>query len=50
MKEYKMKDKMPTLQQNQKSCIPTLKALAMQHICFCPNATASRTILYTFEN
>jgi len=34
----KMKDKMPTLQQNQKSCIPTLKANAMQHICFCPNA------------
>jgi len=33
-----MKDKMPTLQQNQKSCIPTLKANAMQHICFCPNA------------
>jgi hypothetical protein len=33
-----MKDKMPTLQQNQKSCIPTLKADPMQHICFCPNA------------
>jgi len=50
MKEQKMKDEMPTLLQNQKSCIPTLKANAMQHICFCPNATASRTILYTFEN
>ncbi len=34
----KMDDKMPTLQQNQKSCIPTHKAKAMQHICFCPNA------------
>ena len=34
----KMKDKMPTLLQNQKSCIPTLKADPMQHICFCPNA------------
>lgn len=34
----KMKEKMPTLQQNQKSCIPTLIANAMQHICFCPNA------------
>ena len=34
----KMKDKKPTLLQNQKSCIPTLKANAMQHICFCPNA------------
>jgi len=33
-----MKDKMPTLQQNQKSCIPTLKANAMQQICFCSNA------------
>jgi hypothetical protein len=30
--------KMLTLQQNQKSCIPTLKADPMQHICFCPNA------------
>lgn len=37
----KMKDKMPTLQQNQKSCIPTLKAKAMQHICFCPNTRIS---------
>jgi hypothetical protein len=34
----KMKEKMPTLQQNQKSCIPTLIANAMQHICFYPNA------------
>jgi len=32
----KMKDRLPTLQQNQKSCNPTLKANAMQHICFCP--------------
>jgi hypothetical protein len=31
-----MTDKMPTLQQNQKSCIPTLKANTMQHICFYP--------------
>ncbi|MBN8587359.1 MAG: hypothetical protein J0L94_03445 [Rhodothermia bacterium] len=33
-----MKDKMPMLQQNQKSSIPTLKTDPMQHICFCPNA------------
>jgi hypothetical protein len=39
-----MKEKMPTLQQNQKSCIPTLIANAMQHICFCPNAPTGTTI------
>ena len=33
-----MKDKVTTLLQNQKSCIPKLKADTMQHICFCPNA------------
>jgi len=36
-----MKDKMPTLQQNQKSCNPPLKANALQHICFCPTARIS---------
>jgi hypothetical protein len=28
-----MKDKMPSLLQNQKSCITTLKVNALQHIC-----------------
>jgi hypothetical protein len=42
-----MKDKMPTLQQNQKSCIPTLKANAMQHICFCPNAPTDNRLGWT---
>jgi hypothetical protein len=36
MNKQKKIDKMPTLQQNQKSFIPTLKANPMQHICFCP--------------
>jgi hypothetical protein len=29
---------------------PHTHSHAMQDICFCPNATASRTIFYTFEN
>jgi len=37
--EGEMKDKMPTLRQNQKSCKPTLNSDPMQHICFCPNRT-----------
>jgi hypothetical protein len=41
---------MPTPQQNQKSCIPTRKANAIQHICFCPNATTPQAILYIIEN
>jgi len=39
-----MKDKMPTLQQNQKSCNPPHKADPMQHICFCPNAPTEKQI------
>lgn len=41
----KMRDKMPTLQQNQKSCIPTHKANAMQHICFCPTRSTDIVII-----
>jgi len=33
----KMKDKMPTLQQNQKSYNQLHKVNALQHILFCPN-------------
>jgi hypothetical protein len=42
MNELKMKDEKPTLRQNQKSCNPTHKANALQHICFCPNRTTSQ--------
>jgi len=37
----KMTDKTPTLRQNQKSCHLPHKANALQHICFCPNRTAT---------
>jgi hypothetical protein len=50
MKKQKMKDEMPTLLQNQKSCIPMLKANTIQHICFSSNATGTVTILHTIEN
>lgn len=33
-----MKEKMPTLQQKQKSCNPAHEPTQLQHICFCPNA------------
>lgn len=39
-----MKEITPTLQQNQKSCNPTLKAEPMQHICFCPTAPNITTL------
>jgi hypothetical protein len=42
MKEKRNRRK-PSLQQNQKSCIPMHKADPMQHICFCANALRQRT-------
>jgi hypothetical protein len=33
-----MKDKIPTLQQKQKSCKTAHKPTHLQHICFCPYA------------
>jgi hypothetical protein len=33
-----MKDKIPTLQQKQKSCKTAHKPTHLQHICFCPFA------------
>jgi hypothetical protein len=50
--EGEMKINMPTLQQNQKSCISTLKAHTLQHICFCPTHPSPPTTLtdnYQFE-
>jgi len=39
-----MKKIIPMLQQIQKSCIPTLKAEPMQHICFFPTAPNITTL------
>ncbi len=43
--DRKMKEK-PSLRQNQKSCNPTHKANALQHICFCPNRTSTTFIIH----
>jgi hypothetical protein len=40
-RQKNMKDKMPMLQQNQKSCIPTHKTDPMQYICFFTNERIS---------